>query len=298
MQKRLTSTRVVGIGMINLATITWASNIVLGRWLRGYIGPITLAAARFLIASLFFTIILNRLKPEERRLGHDRWLLLGMALSGVVAFSPALYFGLRFTTAVNTTLITGLGPLVTGLLATLLIHEPMSRGQMVGSIISFIGVGVLISGGSLTFWQELRGNIGDFIILMAVMLWGLYSVLGHQVMRHRSPLSTTALSILLGVPFLLLAATWEVQKIPIFLNLWVILALLFIGIGATFMGVLSWNAGVRRLGASGAMAFYNTLPLYGIFMGYLFLHESIRPPHLIGGGLIIIGGLLALRVRS
>ena len=117
-------------------------------------------------------------------------------------------------------------------------------------------------------------------------------------MRHRSPLSTTALTVLLGVPFLLLGATWELQKIPISLNFWVILALLFIGIGATFMGVLSWNAGVRRLGSSGAMAFYNTLPLYGILMSYLLLNESIRAYHFIGGGFILVGGLLALRGRS
>jgi drug/metabolite transporter (DMT)-like permease len=178
--------------------MTWALNVVLGRWLRDYMGPFALAAARFLVASLFFAMILNKLDPEERGLGRDRWLLLGMALSGVVAFSPTLYFGLRFTTATNTTLLTGLGPLITGLLATLLIHKPMSKGQMIGAVISFIGVGILLSRGSFTFWQELRGNIGDFIILVAVTLWGFYSVLGHQVMRYRSPISTTAYSSFLG----------------------------------------------------------------------------------------------------
>jgi drug/metabolite transporter (DMT)-like permease len=288
----------VGIGMVNLATISWALNIVLGRWLRSYIGPLSLAAARFLVASLCFAIILGRLKPEERRLGSDRWLLLGMALSGVVAFSPVLYLGLRYTTAVNTTLIMGLGPLITGLLAGLLIHEPMSGQQIIGAIISFTGVAILLFEGSFAFWRQLRGNIGDVIVLGAATLFGLYSVLGRQVMRNRSPISTTAFSAFLGLPFLLLAATWEAQKIPIYLHFEVILALLFIGIGATFIGFLSWNAGVRRLGASGAMAFYNTLPLYGVFMGYLFLHESILLTHLIGGGLIICGGLLASQVRS
>ncbi len=284
--------------MVNVATITWALNVVLGRWLRGYMGPFALAAARFLVASLFYAMILNQLKPEERSLGRDRWLLLGMALSGVVAFSPTLYFGLHFTTAANTTLITGLGPLITGLLATLFIHKPMSKGQIIGAVISFIGVGILLSRGSFTFWRELRGSLGDFIILVAVTLWGFYSVLGHHVMRYRSPISTTAYSSFLGVPFLLLGAAWEVQKIPIFFNVGVISALLFIGIGATFIAFLSWNAGLRRLGATGAMAFYNTLPLYGILMGYLFLHESILPTHFIGGGFIITGALLALRVRS
>jgi len=283
--------------MVNLATITWALNIVLGRWLRSYTGPITLAAARFLIASLCFVVILNRLKPEERRLGVDRWPLFGMALSGVAAFSPAIYLGLRYTTAVNATLITGLSPLITGLLTGLLIHEQMSGRQVIGAIISFTGVVAILFGDSYSFWREIHVNIGDLIVLGAVILWGLYSILGHRVMRHRSPVSTTAFSAFLGLPFLLLAATWEVQKISVSLDLKVILALLFIGIVATFIGILSWNAGVRRLGANGAMAFYNTLPLYGVLAGYLFLHESILLTHLIGGSLIVSGGLLASKVR-
>ena len=56
--RRLTA--LVGIGLVNVATITWATNMILGRWLRDDIGPLTLAASRFFIASLFFAILLRR----------------------------------------------------------------------------------------------------------------------------------------------------------------------------------------------------------------------------------------------
>jgi drug/metabolite transporter (DMT)-like permease len=288
----------VGIGLVNLATLTWATNMVLGRWLRDDIGPLTLAAARFLIASLFFAALLRRRPAEERRLGRDRWLLLGMALSGVAVFTPTLYLGLRFTTAVNATLINGFGPLITGLLAAVLIREPMSTRQLTGAIVGLAGVIVLISGGSLAFWQAVRGNVGDLIVLGAVALWGLYSVLGHQVMRHRSALSATALSVFLGLLPLLLAAAWEVRTFPVSAHSQLILAVLYIGIAPAVIGFLSWNAGIRRLGASGAMVFYNMLPLYGALLGYLFLGESIGSAHLLGGALIIGGGLWAAQGRS
>ena len=280
---------------MNLATFTWATNVVLGRWLRDDIGPLTLAAARFLIASLFYAALLQRRPAEERRLGRDRWLLLGMGLSGVAVFAPALYLGLRYTTAVNSTLISGLGPLITGGVAVLLIREPMSRRQVAGAIVGLLGVMVLISGGSLFFWQTMRSNIGDLIVLGAVVLWGLYSVLGRQVMRHRSPLSTTAMSAFLGLPFLLLAAAWELATFPINISPNLVLAIMYIGIAPTVIGFLAWNAGVRRLGASGAMVFFNTLPLYGALLGSLFLGESIGAVHLLGGALIIGGGLWAAR---
>jgi len=52
---------------------------------------------------------------------------------------------------------------------------------------------------------------------------------------------------------------------------------------------------VRRLGSSGAMVFYNTLPLYGLLLGTLILGEPLGPANLLGGVLIIGGGLWAAR---
>jgi drug/metabolite transporter (DMT)-like permease len=294
-QTLLQRAQIGGILLVNLATFAWATNMTLGRWLRDDIGPLTLAAARFLVAALLYAAMLRRRPAEDCRLGKDRWLLLGMALSGVAVFAPTLYLGLRYTTTVNATLINGLGPLITGLMAALLIREPMSRRQIVGAIASLIGVIILISKGSISHWQAMDVNVGDLIILGAVALWGLYSVLGRQVMRRRSPLSATALSAFLGLPLLLLAAAWEIQTFPVNVGPKLILATLYIGIIPTVVGFLSWNAGVHRLGASGAMVFYNTLPLYGALLGYLLLDESIGLVHLLGGVLIVGGGLWATR---
>jgi drug/metabolite transporter (DMT)-like permease len=287
--------RLGGIGLVNLATLTWATNMALGRWLRDDVGPLTLAASRFAIASLLFVILLQRRPVAERRLGSDRWLLVGMALSGVALFAPTLYLGLRFTTTVNATLINGFGPLITGILAGLLIREPMSRRQIAGAIVGLVGVVSLISGGSLAFWQTASINIGDLITLGAVVLWALYSILGRRVMHQRSALSATAFSAFLGLPLLLPAAVWEMSALPPNIEPRLLLSVLYIGVAPTVVGFLAWNAGVRRLGASGAMVFYNTLPLYGALLGTLFLGESIGLAHLLGGALIIGGGLCAAR---
>jgi len=289
----------IGVGLVNLATLSWATNMTLGRWLRNDIGPLTLAAARFLIASACFFVLLQRRPPEERRLGRDGWLLMGMALSGVVVFAPALYLGLRYTTAVNATLINALGPLITGILAALLIRERMSRRQLAGAIFGLIGVAVLLSGSPLGFrLGGLGSSLGDLIVLGAAALWGLYSVLGRQVMRQRSALSATAFSAFLGLPLLLVAAAWEIQTFVVDARPEVILAVVYIGLVPTLIGFLAWNTGVRRLGPGGAMVFYNTLPLYGALLGVLFLGETIGAAHVLGGALIIGGGIWAALGRT
>jgi drug/metabolite transporter (DMT)-like permease len=192
---------------------------------------------------------------------------------------------------VNATLINGFGPIITGVLAALLIREPMSRRQAAGATIALAGILFLISGGSIVFWRTASLNSGDLILLGGISLWSLYSVVGRRVMHHRSALSATAWSSFLGLPFLLLAAAWEEQVLPTHLSLQLALFILYIGVVPTVIGILAWNEGVRRLGSSGAMVFYNTLPLYGALVGFLFLGESIGPAHLVGGALIIGGGL-------
>ena len=114
-------------------------------------------------------------------------------------------------------------------------------------------------------------------------------------MRHRSALSATALSAFLGVPLLLVAAVWEIRTLPMNLTPGLVPILIYIGVVPTVVGFVAWNEGVRRLGSSGAMVFYNTLPLYGVLLGTLLLGESIGPATLIGGGLIITGGLWSAR---
>jgi len=287
--------RVGGIILVNIATFTWATNILLGRWLRDDIGPITLTAGRFTVGALVFVLLLRGRPAEDRRLAQDFWWLLGMALTGIVIFAPLLYLGLRFTTVVNATLVNGFGPLITGLLAAVLIGEAMTRRQVSGAIMGLAGVVILISGGSSAIWSAIQGGLGDLIVLGAVTLWGVYSVLGRRVMQNRSPLSSTAFSAFIGLPLLILAAVWEMQVIPVRLSPELIIAIIYIGIAPTVAGFLAWNVGVRRLGPAGAMIFFNTLPLYGALLGFLFLGESIGLPHVLGGALIIAGGVWAAR---
>ncbi len=282
-----------GVILVNLATLCWASNAVLGRWLRGDVGPLTLTALRFTVATAFFGFMLRGRSTEECRYGSDKWWLLAMGLAGVVCFSPLLYLGLRYSTAVNCSLIQGFSPLITGLIAGLIIQEPVSRRQMGGAVIGLIGVVGLISGGSIWFLFRLHFNVGDLILLAAAVVWAFYSVFGRRVMRRRSPVSATALSSFIGLPILVAAAFFEHRHIPLNLRPETIAAIVHICIVPTIIGYWSWNRAVQELGAGGAMVFYNTLPLYGVVMGAVFLQERLGLTHIVFGGLILGGGFWA-----
>jgi drug/metabolite transporter (DMT)-like permease len=204
----------------------------------------------------------------------------------------------RAHTALNATLIQALAPLRSGLLAALLIAESTSRYQFAGAVVALLGVLVLMARGSLTFRQDSGSGLGDLVILVAVTLWSLYTVLGRRVTSKRSVLWATGLSTILGVPFLLVAMVLERQILSLRLTPALILAAVYMGMSPTVIGFLSWNAGVRRLGPSGAMAFYNTLPLYGALLASLFLGEEIGLATVAGGALMIGGGMWAARAQA
>jgi len=290
-------TRARGVALVNLATMAWATNAVLGRWLRDDVGPLTLTTLRFTVATALFSLLLLRRPQEERRYGKDKWWILGMGFTGVLAFSPLLYLGLRYSTAVNSSLIQGFSPLITALIAGWIISEPVSLRQKVGAVLGLIGVAGLISGGSLSFLLQLQINPGDLILLASAVAWAFYSVLGRRVMRNRSPVAATALSNFLALPIPAGAALVELQYIPLHLRLETVAAIVHICLVPTLLGYLCWNRAVQALGAGGAMVFYNTLPLYGVIMGAAFLNEPLTAAHFLFGGLILAGGLWATLFR-
>ncbi len=285
--------RLLGIALVNVATFAWATNIILGRYVRGEIGPLSLTALRYVVASAVFAALLRRRPEHERRPGADLPLLAAMAATGVLLFAPILYLGLKYTTAVNGTLINGMGPLLTAIFAARLIREPFSGRQLAGSLAALAGVFVLISGASLAFFRGAAFNPGDLLIVLAVAVWALYSVAGRKAVASRSPLSATALSMFIGLPVLLAAALAESFFLPAVWSPKLVLVVLYIGFVPAALGFFCWNAGIKKLGAGGVMVFYNTLPLYGAFLGWLFLGESLGLPHFAGGALILTGGIVA-----
>jgi drug/metabolite transporter (DMT)-like permease len=283
--------RLWGVALVNLATLAWSTNAVLGRWLRADIGPLTLTALRFTVATAFFCFLLRRRPIAERAFGRDKWWILGMGLTGVAAFSPLLYLGLRYSTAVNSSLIQGFSPLITAVIAGALIQEPVNRRQVIGAILGLLGVSGLISGGSWEFFTRLDPNPGDLVLLASAVAWAFYSVFGRRVMRQRSPVSATALSTLTVLPLLIAAALVELQYFPLNLRLETVAAMAHICLVPTLVGFWAWNQAVRALGAGGAMVFYYTLPLYGAFMGAALLDEPLGMVHWVFGGMILAGGI-------
>jgi len=282
---------------VNAATLLWAGNVVLGRALREAVGPFTLAGVRATIASLLFAALLAR--RSERELDfrpREKALVVVMALTGVVGFQVLQYAGLRYTTAVNAGLVNAVGPLITMILARWSLSQLLRRQELVGAVLSLAGVGVILSGGSWVMLATLSFNHGDLLVLAAVVMWAVYSISGRMLLTRHSTVRVTAVSTILGAAILAVPAAWEWRLAPPQWSSGVVAGLLYIGAGPSFLAFMAWNEGVKRLGTNGAMAFYNTLPLYAAVVALPALGEMPGMSQWVGGVLVVVGCLLAARV--
>jgi len=95
---------------------------------------------------------------------------------------------------------------------------------------------------------------------------------------------------LLLLPFFIIE---RMQSPPVLLDKHLISNILYLGIGASAVGFLCWNAAIARIGAVRTALFGNLIPIFSTLEAVWLLGETITLVHLISGALVIIGLVLA-----
>lgn len=291
--------------LLNLASLLWAGNMLLGRLLSEYVGPWFIVGARALVGSLILAMmmLLQRRRAPGLFARVPNWpLLIAMALAGIIGFPILLYEGLRYTSAINAGLINAFTPFATALLALVLLRAPLSRRQALAAAITILGVGWIVAQGQWAVIVDLRVNRGDLLILAAVFLWSLYGILGRRVLHRLSVVEVTALGLFIAALIAVPLAVWEAQtRIPPRLDLFVIGALAFICVGPTVLALLCWNRAVALVGPALAALHANMIPVYAIAIAVLGFGERLTTADMIGAGLVlggsVYGGLGSVRQR-
>ncbi|MEK7340946.1 MAG: DMT family transporter [Candidatus Binatota bacterium] len=278
--------------LLFLPPFFWSTNFIVGKALAQKVPPWTLNTGRFVVSALILVplLLFRREWPALTRQSIGPLLL--MSLTGVFAFNSVLYMGLHYTTAINATLVNSTIPVITACIAWLLIGEKMTWRRILGILLSFSGVGWIVSQGSLDILLRLRFNPGDVMVFFATALWGFYSVMAKRMMQQLSPLALTTITTAIGALFLFPAAFLELSWSPTDLSRQeVLLSFLYLGIFPSFVSFLIWNRSILIFGPGRATLVYNTLPLFAVILSVIFLGEVLMP-YQIAGGVVIIAGVI------
>jgi len=289
------SQRALAFALLAAANLMWSGNWVLGRALRETFDPVALNFWRWLVALLVLLPLGLREVLKQREVIRRRWpLLVFLAVTGVVAFQGLVYLGLESTTAINAVLINAAAPAFIVVVSWALEREKAGARQIAGMVLSFAGVLVIVCQGETARLAQLEFHSGDAWILLAMPVWGIYSVLLKRCPAEIRGVAFTLTITLIGVAILapLYLATgprgplrWPTQSEA--------LSVLYVGLAASVGAFLAWNRGVAVVGANAAGFTLPLLPAFGALLAMLFLGESFRAFHAAGFATILAGVLLA-----
>jgi drug/metabolite transporter (DMT)-like permease len=283
-----------------------------GTWVAGKVGvdaipPITLAAGRFGLASILLWLWARAKQRAPNPSGasgsgpsgrpprlSDLPLFLGMGLTAIAGYNMFFLYGLTLAPASDGAIIVpGLAPILTAVLAALLLGERIGRWGIAGLLTAVVGLLFVLTPGEA---QSRARFLGDLLFLAGAVCWAFYSVIGKTATARFHPVNATLYGTVTGTLLLIPPAIAErgwVQLAAAPAAAW--LGLLYLAVFGTVLAFVFFYEGVRRIGAARATSFAFLVPVFGVVSSVLLLGERIAMLTILGGILVLVGLWLVQR---
>ncbi len=285
--------------LLCITALCWAGNAIVGRLAAGHIPPVTLSFLRW---SLAFLLILpfawKHLARDWPAIRSRLGLMMTLSVTGIGIFNTLQYWALEHTQALNTLLLQSAGPLIVAVWSLILLGVRLTLAQAIGVLVSLTGVLVILLHGDLTALSNIQFNKGDLIFIVALVFFGLYSVLTLKRPAVHG-LSFVAFTFGCGAACLIPLLIWELISRPVMaLDAKNLLSLFYVAVFPSTVAYLCFNRGVQLIGANRAAPFFHVVPVFGAAMAIVFLGERPQPFHVIGFALVLTGVYVASRRQA
>lgn len=213
----------------------------------------------------------------------------------------SLYFltenmALVYSTASNVAILLSSCPLLTALLLSIFYKsERLSKKQIFGSFLAFIGMVMVVLNGQLILHLNPRG---DALAIGAAVCWAFYSLLIKRVMHKYSSWFISRKVFFYGLltilPYYALVSPLNTD-VSILTRPVVYGNLLYLGSVASMFCYIMWNWTLSKLGAVKATNYLYLQSLFTMVFASLILHERITWMAIAGAAILILGMIRAER---
>jgi len=276
-----------------VAILIWSGNTVVYKLAVGVIFPAEIGFYRWFLAGLLFTpFMLKGVIANWSMIRPNLGKIFTLGVLGMACYQSLAYFAATMTTATNMGIIQSLMPVMGLTLSITLLSQRLTAGALVGAVVSFTGVLVVVSAGSLSTLIEHGLNVGDGIMLIATFAYATYSTMLKKWSLRIPPLQLLYLQILVAIivlfPLYLLSPKMGLStgSIPL---------ILYACIPTSMLAPFLWMKAIARLGPSRTTLFFNLMPIFTALIASVLLGEKLAAYHLVGGALILGGVILAER---
>lgn len=273
----------------------WAGNLVLGRILGPVFPPVSLAVGRWVVALAVLAPFIGPSAWRDRHLLARHWLLItACGAFGIAGYNALGYLALQTVPAASVAFLNSTLPLMVPLAAAVLGIERIRPRAIVGILVSFVGVTWIVARGEPRSLAGLRLDGGEFLVLVAVANYAVYSVLLRRKPVALDPLVFLAATMASGL--VVLAPFWVLElargaHIPT--DAASIASVLYIGIFASLLAFILWNRCVATLGATVTGVSFHLVAMFTALLAFAVLREPVHAFHLVGIALILIGFFVA-----
>jgi len=256
--------------------------------------PMTITAIRFVLAYLLLLPFVRKQGYAFRMTFQPRFILFG--LLGVVLPFGLDNIALIFTSAGSASLIYATFPAIVTLFSVLFLKEKVDRWKMAGILLAITGAGVIAGEGIGVFNPSIL--LGDALVMGSSISWAFFTVFSIKANEKYSPLVITQASFGSALLFLIPISGIEIVwlGVPHFSGLG-ILAILYLGLGASALAFFLWNYALVNVEASVAGVFSNLQPVVALFFAVLG-GERLLPIQAIGGAVSLLGVWLCERGKK
>jgi len=275
-----------------VAMVLWGMSFIWSTQAYQSLNPTTTILMRLVVATVFFTTILFVFRLNEKVKKEHLGLFALAAM-----FEPFLYFifegyGLKNTSPIIGSAIIALIPLVTPIAARIFLKERLSPMNIVGFIVSFIGVIVLLLNKDLEFTASPKGIL---FLSGAVLVAVGYSIALIKLTKLYKPLTITWMQNIIGmIYFIPLALIMERFQPSAFANVHAyIVPILCLGVFCSAIAYALWAFAFSKLGASRANVYSNLIPVFTAIFSYLLAIEALTVNKIVGIVVVVAGLILS-----
>ncbi|GEL78550.1 DMT family transporter [Tenuibacillus multivorans] len=275
--------------LLTLVMLMWGLNVSALKVLVDAVDPILLTSVRIFTAGVA-VLIACRIMGIFRLPLRNEWLVIFyISIFNVILHHTLVAVGLEKTSGVNAGLILGLMPLVTVMMAVMILRQHVTWIRVFGFLLGFIGVAVT----TLTGGEGVAAiSIGDFIVFLGVIVQGFSFILISKLKPTFDPRLATGYLLVLGSFFIFLTSLAfgsNLREITYLFDWKIGAVFLFSAILATSFGHMTYNYAIKKVGPAESAVFTNLNTLFAITGAAVFLGEVITINHMIGFLLILSG---------
>ena len=272
-----------------IAAFAWAVTITLSKLaFQGGENAYTLAFWTTIFAIPFWAFLLSKNKGELRCIPKTGlFVLLGMGLNSII-LSILEPFAIKYSTAINYSFLIRSVLLFTVLFAFIFLNEKLTRKKIVLVILTLVGAYLLTTKGQL-----IALSLGDGLTLLeaAFIAFG-NNVLGKLSTKNMSANIASAGSFFVSVlPVAIIALINNAVVLPKYPFL-----LLGITVFSILITITRFRA-YRHASASYVTMVFSFTPVFVTLIAYIFLREVITPIQIVGGGLMVLAGIAAEKLK-